>query len=441
LTDFDPGRVGTSPGPLQAGQRYLLRVLLKQGTGEAHLDVAARQAGSGDPLQSLAGSVIGTFINPDAGVVNIKAQPQNVTKRIGERASFSVDASSQGGDLFYQWSVNGVEIPGATRASYTTPVLTASDHGKQYRVAIGVAGSTTLSAPATLTVTGPAAVPTVEPYIGVNFTGGGTGGAAGILQPEDVAGAAQQSNFNNLGGTAGTDVPLVDHTGAPSPVMLTFQATTLSFTGAGDLDADRALLQGYIHANSAAGVVTLTLTSVPDDTYNFYVYSLGFNFNSIFDTAFSLAGATTPPTFHVTAQHAGEFVLAPGLVRMSSTDPDMRDKGNYVVFESVQPDAGGSMTVTVTSEATVAGITYMPAVCGFQLARVNVQPALAIERSGGGVVVSWQDDAAGYTLESSATVGAGAMWAPVASVPNPITGAGSVPVSAVGAARFYQLRK
>ena len=41
---FDPGLVGHSAGPLTAGHRYLLRVLLKQGTGEVRLNVEIGRA-------------------------------------------------------------------------------------------------------------------------------------------------------------------------------------------------------------------------------------------------------------------------------------------------------------------------------------------------------------------------------------------------------------
>jgi hypothetical protein len=64
--------------------------------------------------------------------VNITAQPLSQTVPIGEAATFTVTATGTPG-LSYQWSENGVDIAGATSASYSTPA-----------VALGAGGSTTI---------------------------------------------------------------------------------------------------------------------------------------------------------------------------------------------------------------------------------------------------------------------------------------------------------
>ena len=103
----------------------------------------------------------------------IFTQPQNASVFEGQTATFSVDAT--GAPLSYQWLRNGVPIPGATAASYTTPALTiAADNGATYSVVItnGVPGTAT-SANATLTVSAaPPAGGSPPP------TGGGGGGGA-----------------------------------------------------------------------------------------------------------------------------------------------------------------------------------------------------------------------------------------------------------------------
>ena len=443
---FDPGLVGRTASPLQAGRRYLLRVLLKQGTGEVRLNVAARRAArSADPvddLTGLGGNQISTFINPDIGTISFQQQPRNATARPGTRARFAAKAALGSSTVFYQWQVNGVDIPGANRSVFFTSVLSSADNNKQYRVMVSAAGISAPSEPATLTVAGTPVVPDTQPFIGVNFTGGGTGGAGGVLTPLDVAGVVQQQHFNNVRGGAGTDIELVDSTGAPSGVTLDFTGGNISSTGSGSVDADHVLFQGYVHNNTAAGIVTLTLKNVPADNYNLYVYSAGFNFNSIFDVAYTVTGGTAPPTLHVTAQHAGEYIAAPAYKRASSTDPDARDKGNYVAFENISPDPNGDLILTVNSEATVAGITFMPPVNGFQLATLILHPALTVSANGG-VTVSWGDAAAGFTLESSSSLGGStaADWTPVVGAPRPINGAGSIKIALPTAKKFYRLRK
>lgn len=61
----------------------------------------------------------------------------------GETASFS--AAAAGSEPFaFQWMKNGVDIPGATADTYTTPALTAQDHKAGFAVRVSnAAGSVT----------------------------------------------------------------------------------------------------------------------------------------------------------------------------------------------------------------------------------------------------------------------------------------------------------
>ena len=73
----------------------------------------------------------------------------------GSANTFSVVASAGGSSsgLGYQWRKNGVNISGATSASYTTPGAVWSDQNSQYSVVVTSAGGTVTSLPATLTLT------------------------------------------------------------------------------------------------------------------------------------------------------------------------------------------------------------------------------------------------------------------------------------------------
>ena len=84
--------------------------------------------------------------------VTITSQPVSLTVTAGQTATFSVSASGAF-SMTYQWRKNGVNISGATAASYTTPATATADNGAQFSVAItSVAGSVTSNS-ATLTVT------------------------------------------------------------------------------------------------------------------------------------------------------------------------------------------------------------------------------------------------------------------------------------------------
>ena len=81
----------------------------------------------------------------------ITTQPADTTVSAGQRARFSVTATGTP-PLHYQWRKNGVNIAGATKASYTTPPTTVEDNGALFAVTVrNLAGSVT-SNNATLTV-------------------------------------------------------------------------------------------------------------------------------------------------------------------------------------------------------------------------------------------------------------------------------------------------
>jgi len=94
--------------------------------------------GIGSPVTSNA-----AILSVHTGPV-ITAQPQGVTVTAPATATFSVTATGNPAPS-YQWSVNGVSIPGATSASYTTPATTLAMEFNNYAVTLtnGVGPSVT----------------------------------------------------------------------------------------------------------------------------------------------------------------------------------------------------------------------------------------------------------------------------------------------------------
>lgn len=85
--------------------------------------------------------------------ITFTRQPQNVTVKAGDTATFSVAATVQGAsgaDLLYQWQRNGELLADATNATYTTPPVTLANHGAKYRCIVslseGVAQATSQEA-------------------------------------------------------------------------------------------------------------------------------------------------------------------------------------------------------------------------------------------------------------------------------------------------------
>lgn len=82
----------------------------------------------------------------------ITVQPSSQTVNLGQTATFSVRANSDGA-LSYQWVRNGAPIVGARFTTYTTPLTTLSDSGAVFSVSITDASErNVISANASLTV-------------------------------------------------------------------------------------------------------------------------------------------------------------------------------------------------------------------------------------------------------------------------------------------------
>ncbi|RFP66829.1 T9SS C-terminal target domain-containing protein [Hymenobacter lapidiphilus] len=105
----------------------------------------------------------------------ITGQPANVSVAPGQTASFTVSASGTG-PLGYQWQKNGVNIGGATAATYIIASVVAADSG-QYRAVVSNAAGSATSAAARLRVTAPNLAPTAQiltPADSVTYVAGTT---------------------------------------------------------------------------------------------------------------------------------------------------------------------------------------------------------------------------------------------------------------------------
>ncbi len=445
--------VSVSTPDLASGRKYLLRAVVKQGGGDAVLEIGARRGGASSPEAALipvvSGNLISTLVNPDLGVVTFDAQPATATAAAGSRARFAVKAKAPGSPIYYQWRVNGADIPGATRPAYVTPELTNADDAKSYDVVVSVAGVSTASQPAKLTVT-PGEPSNLRPYVGVNFIGGGYVSEDAVsLAPADVAGAVLQENWNNLGNSL-DPVPLTDARGAATPVTLALSLPTGTAPGmwssgtrfSGDADGD--LLQGFINNGISTDPVTLSFAGVPSGTYQVLAYTMGFDFQANYQESFTLQGTGSYPTYHGLGETGLDFSQGPGYRRITNTDASVHPRGNYVQFDNVRPAADGTLTLIVQYEATTGG-SYNPAINAVQLIQVlpvTAKPRLSFTGAASALTLAWDATAAGFTLQSSPALGSGALWTTVAGSPSPIAGAGSMPVTSGNpATRFFRLVK
>src|SRR5204862_2918445 len=92
----------------------------------------SRHSGA-DPLATCEFRDFGNAATTPAAIGN---GPANTTAEEGFAATFTFRPVG-GFDIYdIQWRKNGVDIPGATGITYTTPILGTSDSGANYSVAI-----------------------------------------------------------------------------------------------------------------------------------------------------------------------------------------------------------------------------------------------------------------------------------------------------------------
>jgi len=193
----------SSPVSLVANKRYYIYAIMKEGGGGDWMEVAWRKttdttaAGS---LRVLSGSVIGTFA--PAGTVTITQQPAAVTTIEGVNATFSVSAEYTGAAApSYQWKKDNADIAGATKPTYTTPVLALSDNGAKYKVVVSVPGATTTSSEVILTVNPDTIPPVVKSAGAVRHGTGGDVDVAVIFDENINPASVVAANFSLSGGT------------------------------------------------------------------------------------------------------------------------------------------------------------------------------------------------------------------------------------------------
>lgn len=163
----ETGDLATSaPIALTAGQRYGIVYLLREAGGGDFGMVAWRKEGDTSPAASLTplpGTLFDTFVDATGSTLTITTHPASTQADEGLSATFTVEpASSVPANLIgYQWFKNGVEIPGATGATYTRSPILDNDHNANFTVKVRVPGIELTSNPATLTVNQDTVAPTI----------------------------------------------------------------------------------------------------------------------------------------------------------------------------------------------------------------------------------------------------------------------------------------
>ncbi|MBI2926765.1 MAG: Ig-like domain-containing protein [Verrucomicrobia bacterium] len=133
-----------TPIHLEAGQKYFIKAIWKEGGGGDYCQVAWRKVGDPTAAASLTpipGQYLSWYIDLYAGPVLIGKQPQNVAVAAGGTATFSVEVAKGERPLSYQWRLGSIAIPGATSATLVLNDVGASDAGSYSVLVSNLAGS------------------------------------------------------------------------------------------------------------------------------------------------------------------------------------------------------------------------------------------------------------------------------------------------------------
>src|ERR1051325_984127 len=145
---------------LNAGVRYYIEALMKEGAGGDHVEVRWQL-----PNATFEDPIPGARLEPfGLGPPVITTQPANVTVAEGGAAAFSVQVANAIG-VTYQWLRGGVNIPGATANTYVLSPVTLGDGGSTFRCFVSNSFGSTNSTTATLFVNADSTRPTLSSVV------------------------------------------------------------------------------------------------------------------------------------------------------------------------------------------------------------------------------------------------------------------------------------
>lgn len=175
-------------------------------------------------------------VQPTVKKPGISKQPQNVSVKAGEQATFTVKAT--GTDLTYQWQINRnngkgfVDITGADKASYTTGVVDMLCNGYKYQCVISdSAGSVTTNA-ATLTVT-ESTTPSPDPVSYKILDGANSSWPENTDGSLTIRGNGEMEKFQNVK-VDGKIVDKENYTVTEGSTIITLKADYLKTLATGD---------------------------------------------------------------------------------------------------------------------------------------------------------------------------------------------------------------
>ncbi len=331
-------------------------------------------------------------VNPAATAPSITAQPQPVTITAGSSASFSVTATGTA-TLAYQWQKGGVNIAGATAATYSIASAQATDAGNYTVVVTNGAGSVTSGA-ATLTVNVPAVAPGIS------------------AQPQNVTVSAGSGASFSV--TATGTAPLTYQWKKGTANISGATAATYSIASAQSTDAGSytvVVTNSVGSVTSTAATLTLSVTAVaPAVSAQPQSVTVPAGSSASFSVT---ANGTGPLTYQW--QKGGANIAGATAATYSIASAQSGDAGNYtvVVTNSVGLATSAAATLTVSAAASAPSISTQPqpvtvtvgASASFSVTASGTAPLTYQWQKGGAAIAG--GTAATYSIASAQATDAG----------------------------------
>jgi hypothetical protein len=300
--------------------------------------------------------------------------------------------------LSYQWQKNGVNIAGATAASYTTPVTTTADSGSTFRAVVTNTAGTVTSAAATLTVNAAAAAGIQVSSSSINFGNSVVGSNSSQVLIITNTGTATLSitQVNTSGSTSfsvsGFSLPLNVNAGKQTTITVAFLPTSVgSVSGNISIISNAPTSPTSVGLSGAGIAATLTLGINPT--------SLSFG-NVTTGTASATQNVTITNTGNanvtisqITASGAGYLVTG------GSTPVTLAPSQNLTLTTQFNPTVAGTVNGSISIVSNATGSPASVSLSGTGVALVQHSVALTWNASTSAV--------SGYNVYRSTVSGSG----------------------------------
>ena len=329
-------------------------------TSASYTTPATTTADSGSTFRVVVANTAGTVTSAAATLTvtaaavapTITTPPANQTVTAGQTATFTVVAGGTA-PLSYQWQKSGVNIAGATSASYTTQVTTTTDSGSTFDVVVTNTAGTVTSAAATLTVN---AAPT--PAIQVNPTSinfgndvVGTNLSQALIIRNTGTAALTITQVNptvSVFSVSGFSLPLNVAAGQQTTITVAFRPTT-----AGAVSGNLSMVSNAPGSPTSIGLsgtgvaATLTLNMTPT--------SLSFG---------NVTTGTSSASENVTITNTGNANITISQISVSgtgysltggSTPVTLTPSQNLILVAQFSPLAAGSVSGSISIVSNASG--------------------------------------------------------------------------------------